>query len=87
MFEELIHKAKHDTKLFVDLLVGFYLDGDALDRQQMEQVIIDYAAKKGENRGQELVQTLRSIAARKGLSDSEGGRQKKQKQDRSITFL
>ncbi len=67
MFEELIHKAKQDTKLFVNLLIGFYLYGDAVDRQQMEQAIIDYAAKKGENRGQELVQTLRSIAAKKGL--------------------
>jgi|GEM_PF-5855311 hypothetical protein len=66
MFEDLMHKAKQDTKLFGDLLVGFYLDGDALDRQQIEQVIIDYAAKKGDTHGKELVQTLRSIAARKG---------------------
>ncbi|MCX7592186.1 MAG: hypothetical protein N2235_00205 [Fischerella sp.] len=71
MFEDLVHKAKLDAKLFVELLVNFYLDANVVERQQIEAIILNFAAKKHvEEQGHELVSTLRDLATSKGLHSS-----------------
>ncbi|NWF62590.1 MAG: hypothetical protein HXY43_25990 [Fischerella sp.] len=71
MFEDLVHKAKLDSKLFVELLVNFYLDANVVERQQIEQIILNFATEKNiEQQGEELVFTLRDIVTSKGLQSS-----------------
>jgi hypothetical protein len=67
MFEDLMHKASQDSKLFIELVVNFYLDGDAVARNKIEQALFESVAEQGEERGWKVVQHLRQIAAEKGL--------------------
>ncbi|MBD2354997.1 hypothetical protein H6G41_10235 [Tolypothrix sp. FACHB-123] len=67
MIENLIHLTKQNTDAMVDIVFGFYLDGDAIDRQQIERELIDLGTKHKLENGRELVQKLRKLAADRGL--------------------
>jgi hypothetical protein len=67
MIENLIHITNHNTDALVNILFGFYLDGDAIDRQQIERELIDLGTKYQLGSSQDLVQRLRKLAADRGL--------------------
>ncbi|MEH2233874.1 MAG: hypothetical protein V7K71_30295 [Nostoc sp.] len=69
MIEHLMHTVNQNTEAFADLLFGFYLDGDAVTRQQIELEILDLTSKhkNWHEHGQDLVQRLRELAQKKGL--------------------
>jgi hypothetical protein len=64
MLNDLINQATHNNKLFVELLLNFYLDGNATERQQIEQILLE---NKQEDLGLQIVGHLQQIAASKGL--------------------
>ncbi|BAY61686.1 hypothetical protein NIES22_17530 [Calothrix brevissima NIES-22] len=67
MIESLIRLTNQNTDAMVDIVRGFYLDGDAIDRQQIERELIDLGTKRKLDNGRELVQKLRQLAADRGL--------------------
>jgi len=67
MIENLIHITNQNTDALVDILFGFYLDGDAIDRQQIERELIDLGTKHQLESSKELVQRLRQLAVDRGL--------------------
>ncbi|MBD2194733.1 MULTISPECIES: hypothetical protein [Calothrix] len=67
MIESLIRLTNQNTDAMVDIVCGFYLDGDAIDRQQIERELIDLGTKRQLDNGRELVQKLRQLAADRGL--------------------
>ncbi|OUL28390.1 hypothetical protein BV378_07445 [Nostoc sp. RF31YmG] len=67
MIENLIRLTNQNTDAMVDIVFGFYLDGDAIDRQQIERELIDLGTKHKLGNGKELVQKLRKLAADRGL--------------------
>ncbi|BAY28008.1 hypothetical protein NIES2100_78370 [Calothrix sp. NIES-2100] len=67
MIENLIHLTNKNTDAMVDIVFGFYLDGDAIDRQQIERELIDLGTKHQLGNGRELVQRLRKLASDRGL--------------------
>ncbi|MBD2203215.1 hypothetical protein H6G33_05540 [Calothrix sp. FACHB-1219] len=67
MIESLIRLTNQNTDAMVDIVSGFYLDGDAIDRQQIERELIDLGTKRQLDNGRELVQKLRQLAADRGL--------------------
>jgi hypothetical protein len=64
MPNDLINQVTHNNTLFVELLLNFYLDGNAVERQGIEQILLE---NKQEDLGQRIVENLRQIAASKGL--------------------
>ncbi|WP_236556876.1 hypothetical protein [Calothrix sp. PCC 7507] len=48
-------------------MLGFYLDGDTIDRQQIERELLDLETKHHIGVGEKLVQKLRQLAADRGL--------------------
>ncbi|HYX14898.1 MAG TPA: hypothetical protein VE944_11140 [Nostoc sp.] len=64
MLNDLKNQVTHNNKLFVELLLNFYLDGNAVERQRIEQILLE---NKQENLGLGIVENLRQIAASKGL--------------------
>ncbi len=67
MLESLIKITNKNTDALVDIVLGFYLDGDTVDRQQIERELLDLEAKHHIGVGQILVQKLRQLAADRGL--------------------
>jgi hypothetical protein len=67
MIENLIRLTNQNTDAMVDIVFGFYLDGDAIDRQQIERELMDLGMKHQLTNGRELVQKLRKVAADRGL--------------------
>ncbi|BAY97627.1 hypothetical protein NIES37_15710 [Tolypothrix tenuis PCC 7101] len=67
MIENLIYITNKNTDALIDILFGFYLDGDAIDRQQIERELIDLGTKHQLGGSNELVQKLRKLAADRGL--------------------
>jgi ankyrin repeat protein len=64
MLNDLITQVTHNNKLFVELLLNFYLDGNAVERQRIEEILLE---NKQEDLGHRIVENLRQIAASKGL--------------------
>lgn len=64
MPNDLINQVTHNNKLFVELLLNFYLDGNAVERQRIEEILLE---NKQEDLGHQIVENLREIAASKGL--------------------
>jgi hypothetical protein len=64
MLNDLINQVTNNNTLFVELLLNFYLDGNATERQGIEQILLE---NKQENLGHRIVENLRQIAASKGL--------------------
>ncbi|MBW4564072.1 MAG: hypothetical protein KME32_23615 [Mojavia pulchra JT2-VF2] len=67
MIEKLVYITNQNTDALVDIVLGFYLDGDAVDRQQIERELINLGVKHQLGSGRELVQKLRQLAADRGL--------------------
>lgn len=61
---DLINQATNNNNLFVELLLNFYLDGDAVERQRIEQILLE---NKHEDLGHQIVENLQQIATSKGL--------------------
>ncbi|WP_190917154.1 hypothetical protein [Nostoc sp. FACHB-892] len=64
MLNDLSFQAAKNNKLFVELLLNFYLDADTTERQKIEQILLE---NKNQNSGYLVVESLRKIAASKGL--------------------
>jgi hypothetical protein len=64
MLNDLSFQAANNNKLFVELLLNFYLDADTAERQKIEQILLE---NKHQNSGYLVVESLRKIAASKGL--------------------
>lgn len=64
MLNDLSFQAANNNKLFVELLLNFYLDADTAERQKIEQIFLE---NKHQNSGYLVVESLRKIAASKGL--------------------
>lgn len=64
MLNDLIFQVANNNKLFVELLLNFYLDADTTERQKIEQILLE---NKHQNSGHLVVESLREIAASKGL--------------------
>ncbi|MBD2359240.1 hypothetical protein H6G41_32435 [Tolypothrix sp. FACHB-123] len=64
MLNDLINQVTHNNKLFVELLLNFYLDGNGVERQQIEEILQE---NKQEDLGHRIVENLRQIAASKAL--------------------
>ncbi|MBD2303846.1 hypothetical protein [Nostoc sp. FACHB-190] len=64
MLNDLIFQVANNNTLFVELLLNFYLDADAAERQRIEQILLE---NKHEDSGYLVVENLRQIAAYKGL--------------------
>lgn len=64
MLNDLSFQAANNNKLFVELLLNFYLDADTAERQKIEQILLE---NKHQNSGHLVVESLRKIAASKGL--------------------
>jgi hypothetical protein len=64
MLNDLINQVAHNNKLFVELLLNFYLDGNAVERQGIEQILLE---NKHEDLGHRIVENLQQIAASKRL--------------------
>ncbi|WP_414572826.1 hypothetical protein [Nostoc sp. CCY 9925] len=64
MINDLITQVINNNNLFVELLLNFYLDGNAVERQRIEHILVE---NKHEDLGHEIVKNLRQIAASKGL--------------------
>ncbi|MDZ8227849.1 MULTISPECIES: hypothetical protein [unclassified Nostoc] len=64
MLNDLSFQAANNNKLFVELLLNFYLDADTAERQKIEQILLE---NKNQNSGYLVVESLRKIAASKGL--------------------
>ncbi|WP_238553604.1 hypothetical protein [Fortiea contorta] len=56
-----------NTDALVDMVLGFYLDGDIIDRQQIERELLDLENKYRLGIGQVLVEKLRKLATDRGL--------------------
>ncbi|MBW4646129.1 MAG: hypothetical protein KME23_24575 [Goleter apudmare HA4340-LM2] len=67
MLESLMQITNKNTDALVDIVLGFYLDGDSVDRQQIERELLDLEKKHQVGIGQVLVQKLRQLAADRGL--------------------
>ncbi len=64
MLNDLSFQAANNNNLFVELLLNFYLDADTAERQKIEQMLLE---NKHQNSGYLVVESLRKIAASKGL--------------------
>ncbi len=67
MIESLIQMTNKNTDALVDMVLGFYLDGDIIDRQQIERELLDLENKYRLGIGQVLVEKLRKLATDRGL--------------------
>lgn len=64
MLNDLINQVTHNNKLFVELLLNFYLDANAVERQRIELLLLE---NKQEDLGFRIVENLRQIATSKEL--------------------
>jgi hypothetical protein len=67
MLESLMQITNKNTDALVDMVLGFYLDGDTCDRKQIERELLDLENKHQVGLGLLLVQKLRQLAADRGL--------------------
>lgn len=67
MLESLMQITNKNTDALVDMVLGFYLDGDTVDRRQIERELLELENKHQVGLGLLLVQKLRQLAANRGL--------------------